>query len=310
MPMAFDTPVALLVFNRPDLTRRVLTEIAKARPRRLLIVADGPRASHAEDAAKCAATRALLQDLGWDCDVQTNFSDTNMGCKRRVSSGLDWVFRSCDDAIILEDDCVPAAGFFPFCAELLERYRADERVCMIAGTNLVGSWGPRRDSYFFSSNYSIWGWATWRRAWQHYDVDMRDWPEVGRRGLLYDPGNSPMVNQALARSWESAYQGRIDTWDLQWSYACAKRRGLDIVPCRNLITNIGFGGSATHTRKANRFANLDSFPMGFPLAHPKCVRRDIGYEHTTQAPQRSILRTLKGRLLRSLWEMVCGGAPL
>lgn len=299
--MSFDVPVAFLVFNRPELTRRVLAEIAKVEPRRLLVVADGPRASHPEDAAKCAATRKLFENLDWKCELLTNLSEVNLGCKRRISSGLDWVFQQCEEAIILEDDCVPDPTFFPFCSQMLSRYRDDERVCMITGTNLLGTWKKTRHSYFFSRSYSIWGWATWRRAWRHYDVNMKDWPEVRQNGLLNDSDTSPEVREKARRSFDAVHGGEVDTWDIQWGYACAKVRGLEIVPRSNLITNIGFGAEATHTRKVGgAFANLTSHKMRFPLVHPETIKRSIEYERDYEMPRKTVFRSVRRSVRRFL----------
>ena len=151
------TPVAFIIFNRPDTTKRVFAEIAKARPPKLLVIADGPRADHPADVEKCAAVRAIIDGVDWDCEVLKNYSDVNLGCKRRVSSGLDWVFDTVEEAIILEDDCLPHPTFFRFCEEMLEKYRDDKRIAMISGDNL--QFGRKRTgySYYFSRYPHIWG---------------------------------------------------------------------------------------------------------------------------------------------------------
>jgi hypothetical protein len=171
------TPVAFLVFNCPDTTIRVFEEIRCARPPKLLVVADGPRADRPGEADKCQAVRAVIETVDWPCEVLKNYSDVNLGCKIRVSSGLDWVFEQVEEAIILEGDCLPHPTFFRFCEELLETYRDDERIGMISGDNF--QFGRKRGdaSYYFSRYNHIWGWASWRRAWQHYDRNMAIWPK-------------------------------------------------------------------------------------------------------------------------------------
>src|SRR5687767_13684909 len=164
------TPVALLVFNRPQATARVFEAVARARPPRLLVVADGPRADRPDDGELCHQTRAIIERVDWPCEVMKDYSDTNLGCRKRVSSGLDWVFSNVADAIILEDDCLPEPSFFPFCEELLERYRDDERVAMIRAGNFLEGRRVASTSYYFSRWFHIWGWATWARAWKHNDV--------------------------------------------------------------------------------------------------------------------------------------------
>jgi hypothetical protein len=270
------TPVAFIIFNRPDTTERVFAEIAKAKPPKLLVVSDGPRAGRQGEAEKVAATRAIIQRVDWDCEVLTNFSDVNLGCKKRVSSGIDWVFEQVEEAIILEDDCLPDPTFFRFCQEMLERYRGDQRIGMISGDNFQFGRRYGDDSYYFSKYVHIWGWATWRDRWTgSYDVTKAKWPRVRDEGRLAD-----MVGDAReAANWgeifEQVYCGGIDTWDYQWVFANWAEGRLSILPAMNLISNIGFGENATHTTGVSDLANLPVAPMRFPLAHPVGVFRNI-----------------------------------
>ncbi|HEY0003243.1 MAG TPA: hypothetical protein VGB17_00435 [Pyrinomonadaceae bacterium] len=263
------TPVAFLIFNRPERTRRVFQEIARARPRRLLIVADGPRFPEEEE--RCAAARSVLDQINWDCEVLTNLSDKNLGCRKRVSSGLDWVFEQCEEAIILEDDCLPHLSFFRYCAELLERYRDDERIMAISGDNF--QFGQRRTpfSYYFSRFLHIWGWASWRRAWQHYDVEMRHWPALRETGWLADVLGDARAVEYFRAIFDKTHAGQIDTWDYQWSFACWSQSGMAALPEVNLISNIGWGDDATHTKAESLTANLPTEELQFPLRHPPCV---------------------------------------
>jgi hypothetical protein len=269
--MGLDIPVTMFLFNRPDHTACVFAEIAKAKPKTLLLVADGPR----NDAEReiCLAARKVVQAIDWTCDVTTNFSEINLGCRRRMSTGIDWVFSHAEAAILLEDDCLPHPTFFPYCAELLNRYRDDSRIMMISGDNM--QFGQRRTphSYYFSAIPHIWGWATWRRAWKHYDVNMQDWPTAKASDF---PGDfvPPAAARIHRKMMDDVHAGRIDTWDVQWEFACWQRRGLSILPAVNLVTNIGYGPAATHTRKRDPFADLPSEAMDFPLRHPPKIERN------------------------------------
>jgi hypothetical protein len=147
------------------------------------VIADGPGSG--EDLVKCEAARKIINQVSWDCEVLTNYSDVNLGCKKRISSGLDWVFKQCDEAIILEDDTLPHSTFFRFCSELLERYRDDQRVMMICGQNLQFGRKVNPYSYYFSRCPHIWGWATWRRAWNHFDLKMKSWPALRNTSWLF-----------------------------------------------------------------------------------------------------------------------------
>jgi hypothetical protein len=269
------TPVALLLFNRPETTRRVFDEIRRARPQKLLVVADGPRPGHPEDAAQCAAAREVVACVDWPCEVLTNYAETNLGCKRRVSSGLDWVFEQVEEAIILEDDCLPHPTFFRFCQELLEKYREDDRVFHISGDFFRTAGARNRYSYFFSRYNFIWGWASWRRAWKHYDVEMKLWPEIrdGKRLEAFF-GDEAEARQ-FTEPFQQVYEGKVDTWDYQWGFAMWAHGGLSIRPNVNLISNIGFGAGATNTTAASPNANLPTAAMEFPLRHPPYLMRDV-----------------------------------
>ena len=271
---SFDTPVALFVFNRPAPTRRVFERIRAQRPGTLLLIADGPR--NAGERRLTDAARAAVSQIDWPCQVFRNFADSNLGCRQRISSGIDWVFTKVPETIILEDDCVPDDSFFPFCAELLERYRENPRVMMISGNNFQDGRQVGPASYYFSAITHIWGWATWRRAWSHFDVRVSQWPEHREGPLLDQVFPDPAIVAYQRRALDNVHGGRVDTWDVQWAFATWLAGGLAVLPERNLVSNIGFGPEATHTRKAaSRYAAMDVEPMTFPLVHPAEPRRQI-----------------------------------
>jgi hypothetical protein len=223
-----NTAVVFLVFNRPDMTRRVFERIRQARPPKLLIVCDGPRRNEKADIELVIAVREVIEyGVDWPCDVYQNYAVHNMGCRQRVASGLNWAFEHVEEAIILEDDCLPDHSFFPFCDTLLERYRDDERVMHINGTNFISS-TRTSSSYFYSKYVWVWGWATWRRAWDNYDYAMS--------------GLDHSISKNARNDWEKAA-----TWDFSWIFSCWVRSGFSIVPSANLVENLGFGPLATHT---------------------------------------------------------------
>lgn len=268
------TPVVFIIFNRPETTRRVFAEMAKARPPKLLVIADGPRSDHPDEAEKCAVVRAIIDGVNWDCEVLKNYSDVNLGCKRRVSSGLDWVFDTVEEAIILEDDCLPHPTFFRFCEEMLEKYRDDERIAMISGDNFQFGRKRRGYGYYFSRYPHIWGWASWRRAWDNYDVDMKLWPKIRDGGWLEDLLGDRKSVWYWKYKFENVYQGKIDTWDYQWTFACWIQSALTVIPNVNLVSNIGFGIKAVHTQDKDKFAQMEIESMSFPISHPDYILRD------------------------------------
>jgi hypothetical protein len=272
------TPVALIIFNRPDFTERVFAEIARTRPPKLLVIADGPRPEQAGEAEKCAATRAIIDRVNWECEVLKNYSDENLGVGRRPASGLRWVFEQVEEAIILEDDCLPHPTFFRYCEELLEKYRDDERVMHISGDNWYFGEKQKPFSYFFSCYCYSCGWASWRRAFQYYDPEIKLWPVLRNTSWLLD-----ILGDARAvEFWKSKFELHYTTgikntgWDWPWLFACWAHRGVSILPSTNLVSNIGFREDATHTKSAddNR-ANVPLVEMIFPLSHPPCMVRDL-----------------------------------
>lgn len=271
-PELFDKPVVFIVFNRPKTTQLVFDAIAAVQPRKLLLIADGPRLAKEGEIEVCQEVRRIVSAVNWPCEVLTNFAEKNLGCKERVISGLNWAFSIVEEAIILEDDCLPDPSFFPFCAELLERYRGDARFSMIAGTNFVENQLATEYSYFFSQMIHIWGWATWRAAWQRYDRHLRKWPEIKRAGLLSEIFDSSKTARYWTRVFDSMFEGTgPDTWDYQWLYTSLINNSLSIVPCANLVTNIGFGPDATHTVAVDTGQSLRSKSLLFPLKHPSAI---------------------------------------
>lgn len=266
--------MVLIVFNRPRHTALVYERIRAARPKRLFIVADGPRPSHPGDEQLCQATRKIVCSPDWPCEVLTNFSKENLGCRRRIPSGIDWVFEHCTEAIILEDDCVPSASFFGFCSSLLDRYRDDTRIMSIGGANF--QLGNRRGSasYYFAGYTHIWGWATWKRAWRHIDVDLDSWSKAREEEWLSLVLTDTLERQYWTDMLEKVYRREIDCWGYQWLYSCWMQGGLTVVPNINLVTNIGVGSDATHTKGEAKALGIPTSEIG-ECIHPRAVIRNI-----------------------------------
>ncbi|WP_448380241.1 glycosyltransferase family 2 protein [Gloeomargarita sp.] len=271
--MGLKAPVAFFIFNRPHLTAQVFAVIRQVAPKKLFIVADGPR--HAEEAVRCEQTRSLVAHIDWDCQVERNYAERNLGCRQRVASGLDWVFAQTDRAIVLEDDCLPNHSFFRFCDELLERYQDHERVMAITGNNHQRGREVTPYSYYFSKYFHCWGWASWRRAWQYYDVTMKLWPEFRDGGYVEFISDSKYETRYWLQKFEQMYRGQIDTWDYAFMFACFSQSGLVATPRVNLVTNIGFGAEATHTHNPHSpLANMPTQELG-EITHPPFIARNL-----------------------------------
>lgn len=269
-----ETPVTLFIFNRPETTRLVFAAVRAARPRRLLVVADGPRPGREGEEERCRETRSIIDRVDWDCLVDINYADRNLGCMRRVASGLDWVFGLVEEAIVLEDDCLPHPSFFPFCRELLERFRDEPRVAQISGANFQFGRRKSSESYYYSRYNHIWGWASWRRAWRLNDNEMTGWPDFRDGGEL----DRILSGKKEVAYWTDVlnrvYTGEIDSWDCRWTLSCWRNGLSTVLPAVNLISNIGFGPGATHTPVPNRYASMATEKMEFPLVHPCVLETD------------------------------------
>jgi hypothetical protein len=275
----FNTPVLLIIFNRADTTRLVFEAIRKARPPRLYVAADGPRPHVASDQQKCAEARKIVERVDWPCEVKTLFHDKNLNCGKAPSTAMSWFFENEEQGIILEDDCLPSQSFFRYCQELLEKYKDDSRVMHIGGNNFLGGWRNDPDySYYFSRSGHIWGWATWRRAWQTFDFDILLYTKLKQKGFFDHFFLNRLEKVYRLRKFDKtvANRGKVDWWDYQWDFARFSNSGLAIVPSKNLVKNLGFGEGATHTvNGSGEFNKLEAQELNFPLQHPPFVIRDI-----------------------------------
>ena len=268
-----DISVAYIIFNRPRHPRETFAAIRAQRPPRLFIIADGPRPGHPTDAQRCRETREIVGQIDWPCEVHRNYADQNMGLKRRVSSGLDWVFNQVDRAIILEDDCLPNADFFAFCETLLERYKDDERVWTVTGNNYQN--GKRRGnaSYYFSKYGHCWGWATWRRAWRQFSPDLPFWPAWKQSDDWRRKSPDPLEQAYWVDIFDRIYANKIDSWAYPWMATLWYHGGLTATPRVNLVTNIGIGPDGTHTIADEDQPGTPARPLG-PITHPDAVERN------------------------------------
>lgn len=264
-----DVPVALIIFRRPAETKRVFESIRSAKPSRLYVISDAARAGKVGEAAAVEECRAIVEEVDWPCEVKTNYAEKNLGLRERVVSGLDWVFSHEEEAIILEDDCVANQSFFDLTSELLEKYRFNSRIAGIGGTNIGDPRLSGDMSYFFTMYPAIWGWATWRRVWSEYRAEI---PKLSKHDLV-NYGNF-LGTRENVKFWRSSFSkvatGRLDTWDYQLAYLCMSREWMWIIPQRNLVTNIGFGESATHTLdKDSLYSQIKSLDLARPYVHPE-----------------------------------------
>ena len=263
--------ILFIIFNRPETTQKVFGQIKKAKPKRLFIAADGPRGEKIGEKELCEKTRKIATDIDWPCEIKTLFREKNLGCRVAVSGAINWFFENVEQGIILEDDCVPNESFFTFCNQMLELYKEDDEIMMITGTNYLDEKIIAQD-YFFSKYYSIWGWATWKRAWQKYDIDMIDWPVLRKKRYLEK--HLPWTQAKFYKiMFNSVYRNKVNTWDIQWVYSCIINRGLCCTPSINLVSNIGENGTHDEKNSPYLYKNAQSFTPNI-LFSKKIIRYD------------------------------------
>ena len=270
------SPVLLIAFNRPQTTKIVFEAIRKARPKKLFVAIDGPRTGNSSDIDLCKQVGEIFSSIDWDCEIKTNFRTNNLGCGLGPKKAIDWFFSHCNEGIILEDDCLPTQSFFEFCDELLELYRDNNKIFLISGSNPI----PQKSnpSYIFSTHGGIWGWATWKRAWDKYDWELKEWfdPLLREKALSrLHPNEKTMLINGI----NNILNGKVKAWDYQWYFYRNLYESLGIIPSKNLISNIGFGPTATHTLNKNSplaFQKTNDLP--FPLKHPKKIEINKYYE--------------------------------
>lgn len=307
----FDTSILFLIFNRPDTTSLVFEQIKKIQPKYLFVAADGPRDNRPGEDDLCKTSRDIvLKGIDWDCEMKTLFRDENLGCKKAVSGAINWFFENVEQGIILEDDCLPDQSFFLYCEQLLEKYKDDEQIISIGGTNL-GYLLKNKDSYAFSRFMNMWGWATWKRAARLVDYDMKSWKQKQFKTLFLQKriqSHYFSLDINWINYWKNHFNltstGKINTWDYQWIFTQLYHNKISIFPSHNLIKNIGFTEQATHTVYPDHpIAQLSLQSIQFPIIHPqkRDLERDYEEDYLKKVwfghQREPIFKILKTRLL-------------
>lgn len=267
--MAFNTPILLIVWRRPDMVSRLITNLRTHKPSHIFVACDGARDGNLEEKDKVNKTRlTVASEIDWACHLETLYQDTNLGCRRGVESAINWFFEHVEEGIILEDDCLPHNDFLPYCAELLKKYRDDSSIWMVSGDNSAHIDITSNFSYGFVQTPLIWGWATWRRAWSYYQQGINGWPIIRQFGLEDCIYTCPVERQYRIKKLDGYFfENDTDTWDTLWHISVKMGRGLCAIPRQNLISNQGVGEDATHTFRPNKRLLSDTQPI-LPLIHP------------------------------------------
>jgi hypothetical protein len=275
-----DIPVLLIIFNRPSKVRQLITALGEVRPKKIYIVADGPRSHVESDKRTTNAARKAALDIPWECEVHTEFLDENLRSRYNAVEysavhGLDWFFEENELGIILEDDCIPNISFFTFCAELLEKYKDSERVMHISGNNFQDGRIRGDGSYYYSLYSHTWGWATWRRAWNQFHPAIADMPNFSAEKRI----TAFPISKPAQKFWSKSYTSQRH-WDSLWQYTVWHQNGICILPNKNLVTNIGFDHEATNTKEDSFLSNLPT-DIITTLTHPSSSNIDAEADEYT-----------------------------
>jgi hypothetical protein len=304
--------VTLIVFNRPLLSVASFEQVRRQQPTDLFVIADGPRPGHPTDVERCAEVREIVSSVDWECRARYDFAEVNLGLKQRIVSGLNEVFSQVDRAIVLEDDCVPNDDFFTFCTSMLDRYRDDERVVTVTGSNFQNGQCRGDGSYYFSKYNHCWGWATWARAWALNDPALEFWENWHQSDAWPRHCPDPVERKCWELIFRKVRSGEINSWAYPWMASVWRAGGLTATPNVNLVANLGFGLDATNTSTAEAGPPRPVTPLG-EIRHPTNQDRDVDadryvFDHTyggAALRQRSLrnypklaLRSIRYRLSR------------
>lgn len=284
-------PILFLIFNRPDTTEKVFSAIRSAKPSKLYVAADAARTHNATEQQRCQESKLVTEKLDWNCEVHRLYQETNLGCGKAVSTAISWFFAHEDSGIILEDDCVPHSDFFPYCAQLLEYYKDNQEIGIISGDHFQHKDFPKPASYYFSKYANIWGWATWKRTWEKFQLDVNQFDQKAMQTAIQKRCNHRSERTFWLKLFKRMQNHEIDTWDYPLQFSLWFHQMICIIPNYNLVSNCGFDSRATHTKSSSTLSNLETYPI-LPLVHPKRIevnhRADSFFFNTHVCPRTPI----------------------
>ena len=274
-----ETPVLIIIFNRPDFSKKAFENLQKVKPKKLYIISDGARSE--KEKSEVLQCREIFANIDWECQVKRDYSDVNLGLRERIAGGISWVFQSEEELIILEDDCIPNEDFFSFCQQMLERYKEDKRIMTINGCNLNPLLTTElKESYFFSKYANSWGWATWKRAWVMFDKGLEglDDPFVLKNFTINHPSRKRSLIYWKYKLNEVKSQ-KINSWAYRWMFSLWENSGLAIVPRTNLIKNVGNDERSSNTKGKLHYINIETSTLDTDyIVHPKHVLSNFCYD--------------------------------
>ncbi|TRX13390.1 nucleotide-diphospho-sugar transferase [Flavobacterium gawalongense] len=299
------SPILFLIFNRPKETQFLFNAIKLAKPKKLYVAADGPR-NNGKDELVCKETKSILDQVDWECELITLFRKENLGCKKAVSEAVTWFFENEEEGIILEDDCLPSPDFFRFCDIQLERYRDDERVGHLCGCNFQDGIKRGEGDYYYSKLTHVWGWASWRRVWGKYDLNMNGLEKAKENDILSSLTDNEFNKKSIYEAFLRTKRGEINTWDYQYFFSNMVNGRLSIIPNYNLISNIGFNEDGTHTFDSNSpMSNVAFSELPIELVHPKFTYQNrIADKYTLEKEMPSLTEIRKNKVRKLIKDIL------
>tara|TARA_X000000950_G_C13859478_1_gene638087 strand:- start:491 stop:1447 length:957 start_codon:yes stop_codon:yes gene_type:complete len=269
------TPLLILLYNRPNVTKTLFNKIKKMKPSTIYIAADGPRANDPVDSELCNRVRNIFSKINWNCKIYRKYNKKNFGCKNSITKSIDWFFKREKYGIILEDDCIPSLDFFWITGILLKKYENNNKIFCISGSNYTKNFKNDNNSYYFSKYPHCWGWATWRRAWRKNDPYIKFWPKFKNTLDWKSINNSITENRYWNKIFDRCYKGKFNSWAYPWTLSVWKNKGLTIIPKENLVKNIGYGTNSTNSFFRDIGDIYKTKKIQRTIKHPKLIRPDV-----------------------------------
>jgi hypothetical protein len=280
-------PVTIIIFNRPENTKRLFESLNIYKPETLFVISDGPRKNFEDDREKVIQSRKIFEKIDWKCEVYFNNSESNLGCRERIITGLNWVFGQVEKTIILEDDCIPSEEFFIFMELMLNKYQTNKDISSVCGTNFLPDWSETKDSYLYSKYCHVWGWGTWKDRWEKIDFNLDKLHKIKKTKFLKNYLGS--FRAYLYWHWilNNVKKKKIDSWAYIWNFTNFINNSLSIIPAINLLSNIGIGKDSSNTQslpykyiKAEESRKKLKFPLKYPSKFLLDSKHDLEVEDT------------------------------
>lgn len=269
------TPLLLLIYNRPEVTKVLFNKIKKIKPKIIYIAADGPKENDQNDLERCEKVRNIFNKIDWNCKIHKRYNKKNYGCRNSIIQSINWFFKKEKYGIILEDDCIPSTDFFWLSKILLKKYEKNNKVFCISGSNYLKNFQKVNNSYYFSKYPHCWGWATWRRAWKKNEPNIKFWPKFKNSLDWRDINNNMIEHKYWNKIFDKCYKGKFNSWAYPWTLSVWKNKGLTIIPKKNLVKNIGYGSDSTNSifRNINDIYKVKKIER--KIKHPKIIKSDL-----------------------------------